>query len=248
MSWQRWTSELARKGLRSLAGPERGERQRLEIERLQFEEATGAGIQRRAASLAGFLTPMIFYLAGGDPRPPRRAAAPRRGAGELRGAAAGEPASQRGRGGDLPHPRVPALVPGGLGRRRRFRGPARVPQGAAPARDPLRDGGGWGRGDGLRAQRPEPPLRKPGAAELRRGAQLLLLRLHGRVLPGPRILLWSAAGGRLRCALGARFARERPGAVASRRRLGCTHVRQRGVFRDGELAVFQEQLQRDLQG
>lgn len=63
MSWQRWMSELGRKGVRSLTGPERGARQDLVVERVRFDADESRRIQERAVALAGFLTPMIFYLA-----------------------------------------------------------------------------------------------------------------------------------------------------------------------------------------
>ena len=63
MSWQRWMSELGRKSVRSLAGPERGARQDLVVERVRFDADDSRHIQDRANTMAGFLTPMIFYLA-----------------------------------------------------------------------------------------------------------------------------------------------------------------------------------------
>jgi hypothetical protein len=62
MSWQRWMSNLGKLSVRSPSGPERGARQDLAIERVHFSEAEGAIATKRASSLAGFLTPMIFYL------------------------------------------------------------------------------------------------------------------------------------------------------------------------------------------
>jgi len=63
MSWQRWMSELGQKSVRSPAGPERGVRQQLAVDRVQFADEASAAIVARANERAGFLTPMIFYLA-----------------------------------------------------------------------------------------------------------------------------------------------------------------------------------------
>ena len=62
MAWQRWMSDLGRQSVRSIAGPERGARQDLAIERVHLDDRESAVAQERARSLAGFLTPMIFYL------------------------------------------------------------------------------------------------------------------------------------------------------------------------------------------
>jgi hypothetical protein len=62
MAWQRWMSDLGRQGVRSIAGPERGARQDLAIERVHLAEGESAVATKRASTLAGFLTPMIFYL------------------------------------------------------------------------------------------------------------------------------------------------------------------------------------------
>jgi hypothetical protein len=62
MEWQRWMNRLGRLPVRSPAGPDRGARQDLVIERLHMSRADSARIQERASALAGFLTPMIFFL------------------------------------------------------------------------------------------------------------------------------------------------------------------------------------------
>jgi hypothetical protein len=62
MEWQRWMNQLGRLPVRSPAGPERGARQDLAIARTHFSRADSERVVRRAARLAGFLTPMIFYL------------------------------------------------------------------------------------------------------------------------------------------------------------------------------------------
>jgi hypothetical protein len=62
MAWQRWMSDLGRHSVRSIAGPERGARQDLAIERVHLSKEEGAVAKQRASTLAGFLTPMIFYL------------------------------------------------------------------------------------------------------------------------------------------------------------------------------------------
>jgi hypothetical protein len=62
MEWQRWMNGLGRMSVRSPAGPERGARQDLAIDRFHFAAADSQRIRERASALAGFLTPMIFYL------------------------------------------------------------------------------------------------------------------------------------------------------------------------------------------
>ena len=62
MAWQRWMTNLGRMAVRSPAGPERGARQDLAIGRVHLSETQSALAVRRASTLAGFLTPMIFYL------------------------------------------------------------------------------------------------------------------------------------------------------------------------------------------
>lgn len=63
MRWQRWMGGLAELGTRSVAGPRRRVRQDLLCDVHAFSEAESARIVERAGALAGFLTPMIFYLA-----------------------------------------------------------------------------------------------------------------------------------------------------------------------------------------
>ncbi len=62
MKWQRWMNGLGQLPVRSPAGPERGARQDLEIARTHVSRADSARVVQRASTLAGFLTPMIFYL------------------------------------------------------------------------------------------------------------------------------------------------------------------------------------------
>ncbi len=62
-AWQRWMSDLGRHSVRSPAGPERGARQDLAVDRFHFASGESERIRDRATTLAGFLTPMIFYLA-----------------------------------------------------------------------------------------------------------------------------------------------------------------------------------------
>ncbi|HKA15423.1 MAG TPA: hypothetical protein VKH41_10440 [Myxococcota bacterium] len=62
MEWQRWMNGLGRLPVRSPAGPERGARQDLAIARAHLSASNSARVVQRAAELAGFLTPMIFYL------------------------------------------------------------------------------------------------------------------------------------------------------------------------------------------
>ena len=63
MSWQRRMQELAALPVRSLAGPLRSVRQALVYDVHSFSADESASIVARAASLAGFLTPMLFYVA-----------------------------------------------------------------------------------------------------------------------------------------------------------------------------------------
>jgi hypothetical protein len=65
MSWQRGMQELGKLGVRSLAGPVRDVPQALVYDLHAFSAEESAGILSRAATLAGFLTPMLFYVAAG---------------------------------------------------------------------------------------------------------------------------------------------------------------------------------------
>jgi hypothetical protein len=63
MTWQRRMQELGALPVRSLAGPARPVRQDLVYDVHAFSAEESAGIVGRAAALAGFLTPMLFYVA-----------------------------------------------------------------------------------------------------------------------------------------------------------------------------------------
>ena len=63
MSWQRRMQELGALSVRSLAGPARAVQQDLVYDVHSFSAEESAGIVARAAALAGFLTPMLFYVA-----------------------------------------------------------------------------------------------------------------------------------------------------------------------------------------
>jgi len=63
MSWQSRMRELGALSVRSLAGPARSVQQDLVYDVHSFSTEESAGIVARAASLAGFLTPMLFYVA-----------------------------------------------------------------------------------------------------------------------------------------------------------------------------------------
>jgi hypothetical protein len=63
MEWQRWMNGLGRLPVCSPAGPERGARQDLAVARSHLSRADSSRVRERASALAGFLTPMIFYLA-----------------------------------------------------------------------------------------------------------------------------------------------------------------------------------------
>lgn len=62
-AWQRWTDALSDHPLRSPAGPLRKTRQDLRYELLTLDHAETLRVGERAAEHAGFLTPMLFYLA-----------------------------------------------------------------------------------------------------------------------------------------------------------------------------------------
>ena len=62
MEWQRWMNGLGRLPVRSPAGPERGARQDLVVQRTHLSRADSERVKQRGSALAGFLTPMIFYL------------------------------------------------------------------------------------------------------------------------------------------------------------------------------------------
>jgi hypothetical protein len=61
--WQRHMRGLAGRAPRSLAGPLARKRQDLRYEVEAWSETETAAISKRASELAGFLTPMLFYLA-----------------------------------------------------------------------------------------------------------------------------------------------------------------------------------------
>jgi hypothetical protein len=63
MRWQRRLQSFAARAPRSLAGPLRRVPQRLEVELETFSPEETERIAERARSQAGFLTPMLFYLA-----------------------------------------------------------------------------------------------------------------------------------------------------------------------------------------
>lgn len=63
MSWQRRMNALGALPVRSLAGPARAVRQDLVYDLWSFPEAETAAIVERASTRAGFLTPMLFYVA-----------------------------------------------------------------------------------------------------------------------------------------------------------------------------------------
>ncbi len=63
MKWRARTRSFAARAPRSLAGPLSAARQRLEVDVTTFGADETARIGERARKLAGFLTPMLFYLA-----------------------------------------------------------------------------------------------------------------------------------------------------------------------------------------
>ncbi len=62
-AWQHWIDGFAAAPPHSLAGPLRRTRQALRYERMRFDAAQSQAIAERAKARAGFLTPMLFYLA-----------------------------------------------------------------------------------------------------------------------------------------------------------------------------------------
>lgn len=62
-AWQRWMDTLGTHPLRSPAGPLRRTRQSLRYELLTLDRGETQRVGERAAERAGFLTPMLFYLA-----------------------------------------------------------------------------------------------------------------------------------------------------------------------------------------
>jgi hypothetical protein len=63
MAWQRRMAELGALRARSLAGPLRSVPQALVYDVISFPPQASARIRERASAEAGFLTPMLFYLA-----------------------------------------------------------------------------------------------------------------------------------------------------------------------------------------
>ena len=63
MSWQRWMASLAEPRPRSLAGPLSSVRQALRYDVTTFGVEESERVVARAKESAGFLTPMLFYLA-----------------------------------------------------------------------------------------------------------------------------------------------------------------------------------------
>ncbi len=63
MSWQRWMTSMAQPRPRSLAGPLRRLPQALRYDVLTLPEEETGRVVERARQKAGFLTPMLFYLA-----------------------------------------------------------------------------------------------------------------------------------------------------------------------------------------
>ena len=62
-AWNNYMQGMADKPPASLAGPLRRVRQDLRYDELRLEGASGADAMERAKSMAGFLTPMLFFLA-----------------------------------------------------------------------------------------------------------------------------------------------------------------------------------------
>ena len=62
-AWQHWMAGLSASSVRSPAGPLRRVRQDLTYDLFSFSPEETARISERASALAGFLTPMLFYLA-----------------------------------------------------------------------------------------------------------------------------------------------------------------------------------------
>jgi hypothetical protein len=63
LAWQRWMDGFGTRPLRSLAGPLRRTRQALRYDVLTFSQGETERVVETASRRAGFLTPMLFYMA-----------------------------------------------------------------------------------------------------------------------------------------------------------------------------------------
>jgi hypothetical protein len=248
VAWQRWMTGLGRLPVRSPAGPERGARQDLAIDRVHFTAAESAHISQRASALAGFLTPMIFYL----------------------GAAIRAHHAVLRRRGDVPASYVVPLPvnlrpKGGEGAIFRTRVSLLWFQVPAPCVDDL---------DALLGALKEQRRRAIRSGQIENGvaamdfARIAPSRLYGslarRALRGELCSFFFAYTGEFCPGLERFFgapvedgfgvpsvpASPGSGLVLALRggRLGYTHVRQRDAWRPGELELFREQLTKDLLG
>jgi hypothetical protein len=248
MTWQRGMSDLGALRVCSLAGPGHRGQQDLTYEVLSFPEAASASILGRAHSLAGFLTPTLFFLAAAirahDSVLRMRGTVPE-------GYVVPLPVDLRPKGGE-----------GGVFRSRvsliwlhvaadRTRDPALLLEGLKETR--------------RRAIREHQVANGVAAMDYARYAPARLYALMTRrPMRGELCSFMFAWTGEfcpeLRCFYGADVldgfhapsVPVSPGSsvVFSMRdgRLNVTHVRQRGVLSDGELERFREVLVRDLTG
>jgi len=248
MRWQRRMSGLAELGTRSPAGPERRVRQDLVCDLRTFSREQTADIVQRAASLAGFLTPMIFHLAAAI----RAHHAVQRARGTVPGSyVVPLPVNLRPKGED-----------GALFRSRVSMLWFQVPAALAEDRDALLAA--------LREQRRR-AIREgqiaAGVAAMdyaRFAPAPLYARMARRPLGGELCSFFFAYtdefcpglehffGAPLEAGCHVPSVPPSPGSglVLSLHagRLTTTHVHQRGVFAEDELARFREQLERDLAG
>jgi hypothetical protein len=248
MGWKRWRDGLAAQPARSLAGPLRRLRQDLVYDVVRFGAQESARIVERASAHAGFLTPMLFYLA----------AAIRAHHAVLRKRAS-EPASYVV---PLPVDLRPKGAEGGLFRTRVsmlwFQVPAALADDLGALLAALREQ----RHRAIRARQVENGV---AAMDFARFAPApLYARMARRPLRGELcsfFFAWTGEfcaglerffGARVEAGFHAPAVPPSPGSglVLSERggRISCTHVRQRGVLEPAELALFAEQLRRDLTG
>jgi hypothetical protein len=245
MAWQRWMSGLGRMGSRSLAGPARRVRQALVYDLLSFPDER---IRERATRLAGFLTPMLFYLAVAI-RAHRAVLRARKL--EPESYVVPLPVNLRPKGGE-----------GGMFRTRVSMLWFQVPAPAAADLGTLLEELKEQRRRAIREGQVENGV---AAMDFARFAPTrLYVRMARRPLHGELCSFFFAYTGPFCAGLERFFGAEvqqgfhAPAVPASPgsglvvslhgSRVNCTHVHQRGVLGEAEQAVFRERLERDLEG
>jgi hypothetical protein len=248
MAWQHWMSGLGRMGARSLAGPARRVRQQLVYDLLSFPDERSARIRERATRLAGFLTPMLFYLAVAIRA--HRAVLRARDL-EPESYVVPLPVNLRPKGGE-----------GGLFRTRVSMLWFQVPAGATADLETLLEELKVQRRRAIQEGQVENGV---AAMDFARFAPTrLYVRMARRPLRGELCSFFFAYTGPFCAGLERFFGAEvqqgfhapavppSPGSglVVSLHgpRVNCTHVRQRGALDEAEQAAFRERLERDLEG